>query len=111
MPVKIFNTLYYLWVFLRNKNRWVAQIRDFHFGRPMKTVETFLPPITSKVTEFPTIHKYLSYLQSLANSVNMLYVNVTLAINARQSGTILVFIKMVIIHLGSFHFLKENFKV
>ena len=121
-----FNKMFYLWVFLRSKNSfdqiipnfkgWMTQIRDFNYDSPEKTVETFLPPITSKVTEFQTIHKYLSYLQSLAKSVNMPYVNVTLDVGAAINAYKTVWhypdaYKNVIIHLGSFHFIKENFKV
>ena len=81
-----------------------------------KTVETFLPPITSKVTEFSTIQKYLSYLQNLSESVNMPYVNVTLDVGAATNAyktiwNVSEMYKNVIIHLGSFHFLKENFQV
>ena len=36
-----------------------------------KTVEIYLPPITTKVTDFKTIHQYMSYLQELARDVNM----------------------------------------
>ena len=59
---------------------------------------------------------YLEHLQALANSVNMKYVNVTLdcgaAINAFK--TICQYplkFNNVVIHLGDFHFMKENFQV
>ena len=43
-----------------------------------QTVTTYLPPLNSPVTGFETIFKYLTYMQSLAKSVNMPYVNVFL---------------------------------
>ena len=70
---------------------------------------TFLP----KVTEFSTIQQCMEYLQSLAASVNMPYVNITI-----DAGTALNAFKLlrnglekfqnVVIHLGDFHFIKEN---
>ena len=35
------------------------------------TVETYLPPMTSKVTDFSTIFQYLQRLQKFSNHVNM----------------------------------------
>ena len=51
-----------------------------------KTVETYLPPITVKVTDFKTMYQYMTYLKQLANNVNMPYVDImldsTAAVNA-----------------------------
>jgi len=82
----------------------------------VKTVETYLPPITSKVTEFSTIQKYLSYLKDLSKNVNMPYVNITLDVGAAVNAYKTIWThkdeyKNIIIHLGCFHFLKENFQV
>ena len=123
----MFNKVHFVWVYARKQNFFDQVIPTFK-GRALnirsdcqkttikKTVETFFPPFTSKVTEFSTIKKYLSYLQNLSASVNMPYVNITLdvgtAINAYK--TVWSFpeqYKNVIIHLGGFHFLKENFQV
>ena len=81
-----------------------------------KTSEIFLPPITTKVTEFATIQKYLTYLQSMAASVNMSYVNVTLDVDAAINAYKTIWslpnqYHNILIHLSSFYFLKENFKV
>ena len=45
-----------------------------------KTVVTYLLPLPPKVTDFQTIFKYLTYLQGLAITTNMPFVNVTLDI-------------------------------
>ena len=81
-----------------------------------KTEFMYLPPIDMKVTDFKTIMIYLEHLQALGNSVNIKYVNVTLdwgsAINAFK--TIWQYplkFNNVIIHLGDFHFMNENFQV
>ena len=70
-------------------NGWMTQIRNVQKNTIQKTAETFLAPITSKVTDFHTIQKYLSSLQNLGRSVNMAYVNITLevgvAINAYKT--------------------------
>lgn len=81
-----------------------------------KTVESYLPPITTKVTDFKTIHQYMTYLQALANEVNMPYVNITLDVGAAINAYKLLWSRHItfsniIIHLGDFHFMKENFKV
>ena len=61
---------------------WMIQIRNVQRNTIQKTAETFLAPITSKVTDFHTKQKYLSFLQNLGGSVNMSYVNTTLEVGA-----------------------------
>ena len=80
-----------------------------------KTIETYLPPIKSKVTDFNTITHYMSYLLELAYSVNMPYVNITLDVGAAINAHKLLWNKydqfsIIIIHLGGFHFMRENFQ-
>eukprot|EP00794_Sanderia_malayensis_P010438 gene10438-biopygen7613 len=77
---------------------------------------TYLPPIEAKVTEFATIHRYMRYLQNLSADVNMPYVNVTLDVGAAMNAYKLLWnypeqFDNVLIHLGDFHFMKENFAV
>uniref|UniRef100_A0A7M5WJJ7 Uncharacterized protein n=1 Tax=Clytia hemisphaerica TaxID=252671 RepID=A0A7M5WJJ7_9CNID len=60
--------------------------------------------------------KYTSYLQSLASSVDMPYVNITLDVGAALNAFKFLWsnqntLKNVFIHLGDFHFMKENFQV
>ena len=81
-----------------------------------KTVETYLPPITTKVTDFDTIYYYMTCLQQLGNDDNMPHVNIILdvatAINTyKLLWNYPVSFRNVVIHLGDFHFMKENFKV
>ena len=58
---------------------WKLLVRSAKLTTPYyKTVETYLPPINAKVTDYATIQRYMQYLQSLAESVNMPYVNITL---------------------------------
>ena len=56
-------------------NNRKKQILDFD-----KTVVMYLSPLPTKVTDFQTIFKYLTYLQGLAITTNMPFVNVTLDI-------------------------------
>ena len=123
----MFNKVHFVWVYARKQNLfdqviptfkgWALNIRsDCQKTTIKKTVETFLPPFTSKVTEFSTIQEYLSYLKNLSASVNMPYVNITLDVGAAINAykTVWSFpeqYKNVIIHLGGFHFLQENFQV
>lgn len=122
-----FNTRYFIWTYLRKVNSfdqtvptfkaWLLQVKDStNVGKPIKTFETFLPPITSKVTDFSTIQQYLRYVKGLSKSANMPYVNVTLDVGAAMNAFKTVWnhpdiYQDVIIHLGGFHFLKENFQV
>ena len=81
-----------------------------------KNVLEYLPPINAKVTEFSTFYKYLEYLQVLASKVNMPYVNVTLDVGAAMNAKRMLWnyplkFKNVLIHLGDFQFMKENFGV
>ena len=69
-----------------------------------------------KVTDFKTITMYLEHLQVLANSINMKYVNVTLDCEAVINALKTIWqyplkLNNVVIHLGDFHFMKENFQV
>ena len=73
-------------------------------------------PRLQLVMDFKTIHQYMSYLQELARDVNMPYVNITLDVGAAISAykplwNYLLSFQNVVIHLGDFHFMKENLKV
>ena len=81
-----------------------------------QTVTTHLPPLNSPVTEFATIFKYLTYMQSLAKIVNMPYVNVFLDVGAAMNAYKLVWnypdkFSNVLVLLGDFYFMKEIFDV
>ena len=96
---------------------WCTQVRRYRLSNLLrKTVLTCLPSIEAKVTEFSTIYRYLLYLQNRSFQVNMPYVNVTLDVGAAMNAYKLVWnypgqFGNVLIHLGDFHFMKENFAV
>ena len=76
----------------------------------------YLPPINAKVTDFNTIYSHLTYMQTLAEEANMPYVNLTLDVGAAINAYKVIWsypdlFKNVMIHLGDFHFIKENFGV
>ena len=119
---------YLLWIILRKLNAtdqttvYTSSGRRIHVKKLnsstglKKTVLTYLPPINAKVTEFATIYQYLRYLQRLAVEVNMPYVNVTLDVGAAMNAERMLWnypdtFKNILIHLGDFHFMKENFGV
>ena len=92
-------------------NNRKKQILDFD-----KTVVTYLPPLPTKITDFQTIFKYLTYLQGLAITTNMPFVKVALDMGATMNCYQLIwnfqhYFSYVVIHLGHFHFLKENFLI
>ena len=96
---------------------WIILLMQATASAAIKqTVTTYLPPLNSPVTEFATIFKYLTYMQSLAQSVNMPYVNVFLDVSAVMNAYKLVWnypdkFSNVLVHLGEFHFIKEIFNV
>ena len=128
LPRLSFQLLYLAWMVLRNVNSgdqvipslfaWKMKLRSV--GLPQesikKTVTTYLPPVNAKVTDFSTIYSYLLYMQQLADEANMPYVNVTLDVGAAMNAFKVVWnypkkFGNVIIHLGDFHFIKENFGI
>ena len=121
-----FKNLYAMWIYIRKQNSfnqiypvlkgWLLRQLAENSETLKKTSKTSLPPLTTKVTEFATIQKSLTYLQSMAASVNMPYVNVTLDVGAAINACKAILslpnqYQNIVIHLGSFHFLKEHFQV
>lgn len=121
-----FNSVFLIWIYLRkiySVNQTIPIYKGFKLEYRKtksqlftKTVETYLTPLNSKVTDYQTIQRYMHYLQSLAEQVNMALVNITLDVGAAINAYLVlwnnpVVFKNIIIHLGSFHFLKENFQV
>ena len=115
---------YYYWLWIRKHNSFDQQVSNFSgwnlkhcsHNELKKTVITYLPPINSKVTDFSTIFAYFDYLLKLAADVNMPYVNITLDIGAAVNAYKALWsqpsqYENIVIHLGDFHFMKENFKV
>ena len=95
---------------------WLINIQKKHSTNLIRTTETYLPPILSKVIDFSSIQKYIEYLQSLAHSVTMPYTNLTFDVGAAINAYKFLWNTSDlydddIIHLGSFHFIKENFHV
>ena len=95
---------------------WNLQQRMEQDKSLIKTTENYLPTIDSKVTEFKTIYKYLQNLQGLASKLNMSYVHVSMDVGAAINAYLMMWnnpelFQNVILHLGGFHFLKENFQV
>ena len=128
MPKKkdYFKNLYAMWIYIPKQNNfnqiypvlkgWLLSQRAETSETLKKTSETFLTFITTKVIEFASIKKYLAYLQSMTGSVNMPYINVTLDVDAAINDYKTIWslpnqCHNIVIHLGSFHFLKENFQV
>ena len=115
-----YTTDYLLWVILRMQNafdqlipvysRWKLQTRRKDTAA---AVTKTLPPITFKVTDYETIHKYMEYLQTLASEVGMPYVNIKLDVGAAINAYKYLWdiFNTKVIHLGDFHFMKENVKV
>ena len=85
--------------------------KSMEFRDVKKTVETYLPPVDSKVTELKTIYKYLKYLQGLAADANMPFVNITLDVGAAINAYKVIWnypeqFSNVLLDLGDFHLMK-----
>ena len=78
-----------------------------------RTFEIYLPPVASKVTNLNTIYEYMLYLQNITAKANVKYAKFTLDLGAaiKELWTYPETFSNVVIHLGDFHFLKENSKV
>ena len=124
----LFESLHYLWLYLWKQNAydqilpifsgWLVRQRMKEIPKTAlkKTPETYLPPITSKVSDFGTISNYITYLKSLASECNMPYVNKMLHVEAAINAFKFIWNDpvqhyYVMIHLGDFHFIKENYQV
>ena len=95
---------------------WLMIMRQKHTSLIHKTVETFLPPMATSINEFGTLYNLLIHLQGLAVDVNMPYVNLTMDVGAAMNAYKVVWnfplkFANVMLHLGDFHFMKENFAV
>ena len=96
---------------------WIILLMQATASAAIKQKATiYLSSLNSPVTEFTTIFKYLTYMQSLAESVKMPYVNVFLDVGATMNAYKLVWnypdkFSNVLVHLGDFHFIKEIFNV
>ena len=119
---------FWFWVIFRHHNAknqmipnfsgWLLQQRqaEIPISSLKQTTETYLPPIVSKVTEFKTIETYFEYLQMLSKQCNMPYTNITLDVGAAINAFKFLWSNQstyqnIVIHLGDFHFMKENFQV
>ena len=113
-----------MWIWIRKQIAFDQAIPDFagwllsnrSLGCPIKTVLSYLPPINAKENKFTTIVTYLRYLQGLATAANMPYVNITLDVGAAMYAFKTVWnlpeeFSNMMIHLGDFPFMKENFQV
>ena len=91
-------------------------MRQRHTSIIYKTVETYLPPMSTSINDYGTIFNLLIHPQGLAADVNMPYINLTMDVGAAMNAYKVLWnfpIKFanVMLHLGDFHFMKENFAV
>ena len=120
--------MYLLWVIFRHHNNkdqmvpnfsgWLLKQRqnETPISSLQQTLETYLPPIVSKVTDFKTIETYFEYLENLSKKCNMKYTNITLDVGAAINAFKFLWsnptrFQNIVVHLGDFHFMKENFQV
>ncbi len=68
------------------------------------------------MTDIKTINQYLEFFMGLSKEANMPYLNIMLDVGAAMSAFKYIWAQAeqyrnVCLHLGMFHFMKENFKV
>ena len=82
--------------------------------KTLKTHEKYLPPLATKITVPNTIYTYMEYFQKLSKAMHMECVNITLDIRAAITAYKFLWgnlerLSNVVIHIGGFHYFKENF--
>ena len=107
---------YFYWLWIRKHSSFDQQMSNLsgwnlkhRSHNELKKIITYLPPINSKVTDFSLIFAYFDYLQKLAADVNMPYVNITLDVGAAVNAYKPSQYENIVIHLGDFYFMEENF--
>lgn len=91
---------------------WVIQLHEDPSSQP--TVITFLPPIISPITEYPTVLECIKQSQLMAAQVNMKYAHITVDVGAAAKFYHVIWnspeeFHNVIIHLGDMHAIMEFF--
>ena len=81
-----------------------------------KTHKKDLPPLSTKATDPNTIYTYMEHFLKLSKAMHMKYVNITLDIGAAMNAYKFLWGKLekfsnVVIYIGDFQYLKEDFKV
>ena len=126
---RIFQTRYLVWLVIRLKNgiarnsttndQLIPNLSGWLLTNRMKitkdvqaTVSTYLPPITSMVTDPATISMYFEYLKEFSTAAGMPYTNITLDMGAALPAYKRIWsnpekYSTVIIHPGDFHMMKE----
>lgn len=95
---------------------WLSIVANEQVEPTPRTHITYLPPIHRPITDYDTVVEYLSQVQSFARQVNMPFVHLTLDVGAVAKAFQVVWnfpeeYKNVIIHIGDFHLMQENFGI
>lgn len=96
---------------------WLMQMRNGVADiLVQRTCETLLPPTATSINDYGTIYRLFLFLQHLCTEVNMPYVNVIMDVGAAMNSYKVLWnfpmkFKNVMLYLGDFHFMKENFAV
>ena len=93
---------------------WVVAL--FQQANSKKTSETYLPPISTPITEYSTIVKLFQVSRELSRQSNMSYAHITLDVGAAIKAYHVIWNNPVlwsdiIIHLGDFHAMMAFFGV
>ena len=93
---------------------WI--VRRFQQAHSKATLMTYLPPITSPITEYPTIIEMFHQSRQLAKQSNMCYTHITLDVGAAIKAFHVVWNRPdawadIIIHLGDFLAMMAFFRV
>ena len=103
-----------------NLSGMLLRLRQKQFNIQLTTVSktfgTYLPTLTTKATDPQTIYLYLKCFQGLAKEMSIPHVNVTLGVLATINAYKLFWkysqqLFNVIMQLGDFHMIKENYKI
>ena len=84
-------------------------------GGQLRKRMKYLLPVATKIADPNTTYTYMEFFQKLSKAMRMEYGNITLDIGAAMNaykplrGNLEQF-SNVVIHIGDFHYLKENLR-
>ena len=122
-----FKKLQFIWLYLRKYNQYDQAVPTFNGGRQFgrkfveqvgiqKNCRNLLQAKSLVSLQFQSIWPMINNFQSLAESSNMSYVCIILDVGAAMNAYKFLWSKQhlfgnIMIHLGDFHFMTENFQV
>ena len=117
------DTLLTLWKLLRSGSpenegwpRFIGFVIELYQTERNQTTMTYLPPIQTPITEYPTIVSLFETSRKLTKNANMMYAHIIMDLGAAIKAYHVVwndadYWNDIIIHLGDFHTMMTFFRI